>query len=722
MRRLLLIVVTACIAINSLWADVTSIADIVIGRGEWTEMHYPTEPQNTEAVVDTRSALSGDGKTLVELFPSANGGFGRLRVLRREGSFWEQLGQDIDGAEGAASLDWIIDTSRTGDRIAVRTQQYVDQDTGSSTQSLLLLEYQGGTWSHVLSYQAPAGHQAISTGDLTPDADVIAIGTSGDGVLSGEVRVFDIVDSQPQSTGGPQLVAKGDAIVGGALLGYAAVPSLDADGDTLAVSAVNIALFLGIPFPPAPTFKIFEFDGGETAGWRQVFAESDYRQWNGQGNIPTPWTGLSDDGTVLIFSNRGYSYPGSPGGYISPNNYSDSVSASGIIQRYERDQLAEGWGRVGKPIIGDQGDQLGIGQRGVSPGGNSLLVDTSRLPAQAVGERRRASVESVQLFGLTVPLPEGAVLNVPDHSKSAISDTQAAIGNTFQVVEWVGDGWAQKGESRSYAVVYQTPQADLQFCGNSAPASHLTDSADLVLVDVNCSWAGLSHTPGLYSFTTLTRPIVVKTDYGDGEVVLSVAVAADGGAAIITYDAFCSDGEQVFTGSSNTTRIVVSGLTNGATYTCTVTATNSVGTSPFSAATDPITPEETISGLPIWLLYQAYVASSSEGVTSGMPTDVTITRSAYDDGEIMLWVTADEGDSAVTRYDASCTDGTNTFTGTSTSSPITVSGLTNDVAYTCTVTATNSVGTSSASAATDPITPEETSTGLPIWLLYQATQ
>ena len=62
------------------------------------------------------------------------------------------------------------------------------------------------------------------------------------------------------------------------------------------------------------------------------------------------------------------------------------------------------------------------------------------------------------------------------------------------------------------------------------------------------------------------------------------------------------------------------------------------------------------------------------------------------------------------------------FTSTSTSSPITVSGLTNDVAYTCTVTATNSVGTSSASAATAPITPEETSTGLPIWLLYQATQ
>ena len=80
------------------------------------------------------------------------------------------------------------------------------------------------------------------------------------------------------------------------------------------------------------------------------------------------------------------------------------------------------------------------------------------------------------------------------------------------------------------------------------------------------------------------------------------------------------------------------------------------------------------------------------------------------------------GGAEITDYDATCTDGANTYTGTSTTSPITVSGLTNGVAYTCTVTATNSVGTSSASAATAPITPEEGSTGLPIWLLYQATQ
>jgi len=108
-----------------------------------------------------------------------------------------------------------------------------------------------------------------------------------------------------------------------------------------------------------------------------------------------------------------------------------------------------------------------------------------------------------------------------------------------------------------------------------------------------------------------------------------------------------------------------------------------------------------------------------------VPETPTILNTDFGDGEIYLYVaSSSNGGSAITGYTATCTDGTTTniYTGTSTSSPITVSGLTNDVAYTCTVTATNSVGTSSASAATDPIAPEETSTGLPIWLLYQATQ
>ena len=144
--------------------------------------------------------------------------------------------------------------------------------------------------------------------------------------------------------------------------------------------------------------------------------------------------------------------------------------------------------------------------------------------------------------------------------------------------------------------------------------------------------------------------------------------------------------------------IEVFGATRGRDYACTEAPVTRLGTTPVS---------------------NPYTVS----VPLELPSVPTITSTDYEDGKIILTVSvSDNGGTDITGYDATCTDGTNTFTGTSTSSPITVSGLTNDVAYTCTVTATNSVGTSSASAATGPIIPEEIVNALPIWLLYQATQ
>ena len=154
-----------------------------------------------------------------------------------------------------------------------------------------------------------------------------------------------------------------------------------------------------------------------------------------------------------------------------------------------------------------------------------------------------------------------------------------------------------------------------------------------------------------------------------------------------------------FTATGASSPLSVTGLTNGNPYSCSVVAINSEGSSAASAAVTAIPAIPTAPGIP------------------------TITRTDYGDGEIYLYVTvSDDGGSAVTGYTATCSDGTATYTGTSTNSPITISGLTNETAYTCAVTATNAVGTGSASSATASITPEAGAVGLPIWLLYQATQ
>ena len=103
-----------------------------------------------------------------------------------------------------------------------------------------------------------------------------------------------------------------------------------------------------------------------------------------------------------------------------------------------------------------------------------------------------------------------------------------------------------------------------------------------------------------------STPQIINVDYGDSEAYISVSVSNNGGAIISSYTATCTDGTTEYTGTSTTSFITVSGLTNGVGYSCSVTATNAAGTSTASTPSLPITPEAFIAtGLPIWLLYEA---------------------------------------------------------------------------------------------------------------------
>jgi sugar lactone lactonase YvrE len=129
--------------------------------------------------------------------------------------------------------------------------------------------------------------------------------------------------------------------------------------------------------------------------------------------------------------------------------------------------------------------------------------------------------------------------------------------------------------------------------------------------------------------------------------------------------------------------IIISGLSNGAAYTFTVTATNSVGASLASAASNSATPAIalTVPGAPI-------IGTATAGNAQA---------------SISFTAPASNGGAAITSYTVTASTGGLTATGTV--SPIIISGLSNGTAYTFTVTATNSVGASLASAASNSATP-----------------
>ena len=157
------------------------------------------------------------------------------------------------------------------------------------------------------------------------------------------------------------------------------------------------------------------------------------------------------------------------------------------------------------------------------------------------------------------------------------------------------------------------------------------------------------------------------------------APASDGGSAITAYTATSSPGGKTCTWTTGPLTCTVTGLTNGTSYTFTVTATNAVGTGPASGPSNSVTP----------------------ATVPGAPTGVTAAPGNL--SALVSWSAAAANGSAISGYTATSSPGGKTCTTAGTS--CTVTGLTNGTSYTFTVRATNAVGTGPASAASSAVTP-----------------
>lgn len=104
----------------------------------------------------------------------------------------------------------------------------------------------------------------------------------------------------------------------------------------------------------------------------------------------------------------------------------------------------------------------------------------------------------------------------------------------------------------------------------------------------------------------------------------------------------------------------------------------------------------------------AYNEQPNETITE--PSAPTITNISAGDSALTIEFSepSDNGGAAITGYEAICVSDSDSQTNNGSESPITVSGLTNNVVYSCSVTASNSEGTSAPSPA-ETATPEGTS-------------
>ena len=262
-------------------------------------------------------------------------------------------------------------------------------------------------------------------------------------------------------------------------------------------------------------------------------------------------------------------------------------------------------------------------------------------------------------------------------------------------------------------------------------------------------------------------PAIGTATAGNKEATVSfTAPASTGGLDITKYTVTSNPGG--FTATGTLSPITVTGLTNGTSYTFTVTATNGVDTGAASAASNSVTPKTSqvitfanpgdqnfgtsptltatsdsyltvtftsdtpdvctiTSGGALTFLkagtatITAHQAGNSSylpaadvsqtftvnAVVPGAPTACTAT---VDSGGVTVNFTApaSSGGADIISYTVTASPGGKTATGTE--SPITVTGLTSGTTYTFTVTAKNSVGTGPSSSASNAVTPTTSQT------------
>ena len=245
--------------------------------------------------------------------------------------------------------------------------------------------------------------------------------------------------------------------------------------------------------------------------------------------------------------------------------------------------------------------------------------------------------------------------------------------------------WTGSSTSGTPVTSYTVPANDGSSCDTpngeqtTCTISGLTNGQTYTFYVVANSLAGSSLSTSVRAMPigVPTVPQQVSVVAGNASAVISFGPPAFNGGSLVTrYVASDEFGDTCWKQAAGSCRI--SGLTNGQTYTFTVVAINVAGASN---------------------------AVSVQAMPAGPPSPPTGVIAQAQNGKVLVaWIPSADNGSKVLRYTVTSSSSSKQSC-TSTTSSCTVSGLRNGESYFFLVKATNALGTSNPSAASNEVTP-----------------
>ena len=278
----------------------------------------------------------------------------------------------------------------------------------------------------------------------------------------------------------------------------------------------------------------------------------------------------------------------------------------------------------------------------------------------------------------------GSVTATHSTTAGAPSNAVATRGNRSASVAFTTPG-SDGGNTISSYLVTASPGDAMARCASSpcvvpgltnGTAYTFTVRATNVAGDSAASAASSAVTPA----TVPDKPFTLSATRGNSQSTLIFTAPADNGSEIDDYTVSITDDATTTTQTCTSNVCVITGLSNGTTYSLSVVANNDVGA---SASSDSI--------------------ETTPATTPGAPTAVSASRGSQS-AIVTFDVPAFDGGAPVTRYEFS-TDGEQNWSEVPTTAVDsdtrrgTLAGLTNGTEYDISVRAVNAVGASDAGVA-----------------------